>query len=269
MLPSQIKLFKMLYTILIIYIVVGVGFYFFQDFIFFRSKRIDVNAPFKFDVPFKEVNIPYNSEYNFSIVQFFAKEPQKKLVLYFHGNHTNINRYAKHADNFTNRGYDVWMCDYPTFGKTTGKLTEAILYQEAEAFYELAKQQYADTNIVIYGKSFGSGLASYLASKTNTQQLILETPYNSFVDVAKQWGFMYPCHWMVKYKIPSYDYIAQTKIPVTIFHGTSDGTIYYSNACKLKAHLKPTDKFITIEGGEHNNIPSYEVYQKEIGTLLK
>ena len=259
----------MLYTIFIIYIIVGVGFYFFQDFIFFRSKKIDANTPFQFDIPFKEVSLPYNSEYTFSIVQFFASIPKQKLVLYFHGNHTNINRYAKHAINFTSRGYDVWMCDYPNFGKTTGKLTEEILYKEAEAFYALAKQQYADSDIVIYGKSFGTGLASYLASKTNAQQVILETPYNSFVDVAKQWGFMYPCEWMVKYKIPSYDYLSKTKQPITIFHGTKDGTIYYSNASKLKTQLKPSDNFITIEGGEHNNITSYEVYKKELDTLLR
>lgn len=259
----------MLYTFIIIYIIVGVGFYFFQDFIFFRAKRIEQNTAFAFDVPFKEINIPYNHEYNFSIVQFFASKPKKKLVLYFHGNHTNINRYAKHAQNFTSLGYDVWMCDYPTFGKTTGKLTEDILYKEADAFYALAKQQYHDSNIVIYGKSFGTGVASYLASKTNTNQLILETPYNSFVDVARQWGFMYPCQWIVKYKLPSNEFVSKTKQPITIFHGTDDRTIYYSNAIKLKAFLKPNDNFITIEGAAHNNIPSYDVYNKTLKDLLK
>lgn len=262
------KLTKMLYTLLFIYIIVGVGFYFFQDLIFFRYKKIEPSTPFKFEVPFKEGNLSYNDSYNFSYVQFFADSPKQKLVLYFHGNHTNINRYAVHAKNFTSKGYDVWMCDYPQFGKSTGKLTEDILYKEAIAFYDLAKKQYHDSDIVIYGKSFGTGIASYLASKTNTNQLILETPYNSFVDVAKQWGFMYPCSIMVDYKLPTYQYLSSIKQPITIFHGTADEVIFYSNARKLQTVIKPSDRFITINGGKHNNITSFDEYQSKLKELL-
>ena len=81
------------------------------------------------------------------------------MVLYFHGNRENINRYAKFADNFTRYGYEVWMTDYPGYGKTTGKLTEKKLYVLANEFYH-GQVKIREGQIIIYGKSLGSGIAS-------------------------------------------------------------------------------------------------------------
>jgi alpha-beta hydrolase superfamily lysophospholipase len=55
----------------------------------------------------------------------------KGVVLYFHGNKRNIERYASFAPYFTRNNYDVWMIDYPGFGKSTGERTEKILYRDA------------------------------------------------------------------------------------------------------------------------------------------
>ena len=74
---------------------------------------------------------------------------------------------------------------------------------------------------------------------------------------------------MIHYKIPSYEYLQQVIVPVTIFHGTSDGIIPYSNAQKLQPFLKPTDQFITIEGGSHNDLNDYPLYHQKLDSLLK
>ncbi len=67
--------------------------------------------------------------------------------------------------NFTSHGYEVWITDYPGYGKTTGKLTEENLYMQAKEVYKLANSKFGKDNIIVYGKSLGSGIASYLASK--------------------------------------------------------------------------------------------------------
>jgi alpha-beta hydrolase superfamily lysophospholipase len=69
------------------------------------------------------------------------------VVIYFHGNKENINRYAKFATNFTKQGYEVWMEDYPGFGKSVGNRNEKVLYQQAEQVYKLAASKYKKDSI--------------------------------------------------------------------------------------------------------------------------
>src|SRR4030095_6807033 len=128
-------------------------------------------------IPFKELNLAINEEKNISIVQFTVPDSVRKgIVLYFHGNRQNINRYAPNAKYFTKNDYEVWMIDYPGYGKSTGKRTENALYEDALQFYNLAMQTEPSEHIVIYGKSLGTGVAAQLASKRECRNLVLETP---------------------------------------------------------------------------------------------
>ena len=204
------------------------------------------------------------------MVKFFpAGSLRKGVVIYFHGNRGNINRYAKFADPFVRNGYEVWMEDYPGFGKSTGERNERILYQQAEQVYKMALSKYPKDSIVIYGKSLGTGIAAYLASVKDCKQLILETPYFSIPDLFGCYAPMFPVSRMITYKIPANEYLQEVKVPITIFHGTDDGVIPYRCAAKLKAVLKPADHFITIENGSHHNLGKFPLFQQKLDSLLK
>ena len=146
------------------------------------------------------------------------------------------------------------MIDYPGYGKSTGPLSEQRLYDFADQLYKLAAARFATDSIVIYGKSLGSGIAAWLASRKNCRQLILETPYYSITSLCQRYFPIYPVGRMIHYKIPTYEYLQKVIAPVTILHGTADGVIPYSNAARLKPFLKPADKFITIEGPRARSI---------------
>src|SRR5215216_620060 len=115
------KRWRLLATVVSIYLVVGIILYFIQDKIIFHPKPLPRNYVFKFSQPFKEVNLIVEGNNNLNIVQFFTKEKPRGLVLYFHGNMDNIERYAPLASYFIKNNYEVWMIDYPGYGKTTGK----------------------------------------------------------------------------------------------------------------------------------------------------
>jgi pimeloyl-ACP methyl ester carboxylesterase len=57
-------------------------------------------------------------------------------------------------------------------------------------------------------------------------------------------------------------------MPVLIFHGTRDRVVPYASAIKLKESLKPTDQFITIPGGAHNNLDTFPVYHTYLNAWL-
>ncbi len=261
-------LFKWLKTLLVLYCIIGIALYFFQEQLLLRPTALPPSYKYNFNIPYKEVNIDYNASTRFNIIQFQPAGANAKVVLYFHGNKENINHYAVFADNFTKQGYAVWMCDYPGYGKSTGTINEAILYKEALEVYKLASKEFTPDNIIIYGKSLGTGIAAQLASTQPCKRLILETPYCNIVSLAKRYAWMYPVAYFSKYKIPTTTYLQATTVPISIFHGTDDGVIPYKHAIRLRAAIKPTDEFITIPNASHNNLNDFPLFHQKLDSVL-
>ena len=264
------KIVKWIKLIVVVYSIIGIALYFLQDQLLFHPIAVQKDSVYQFSQPYKELFIPIDAATNVNIIQFTVADTVcKGVVLYFHGNRTNISRYEPFAKNFTKNNYSVWMIDYPGFGKSTGKLTEGILYEEALQMYKLARVHYEPNQIVIYGKSIGTGIAAQLASIRDCKRLLLETPYNGLASLVNNWLWMYPVKRMIHYQLPTYEYISKVTAPISIFHGTDDGVIPLSNASQLKSKLKPLDEFIVIKNGIHNNLNSFPIMQQKLDSLLK
>ncbi len=260
---------------LLLYAIVGIAVYYLQDQFLFHPETMLKKEPFDFKLPHKEINIPFDASSNLNIVQFLldsnlhpASKMPKGVVLYFHGNRKNISWYAKYVPAFTAAGYEVWMIDYPGFGKSTGPLTEDRLYAYSAQLYKLARSRYGVDSIILYGKSMGTGVAAELASKQKAKMLVLETPYYSIRSLMKRYLPIYPIDRMIHYEIPTYKFLQNIMEPVVIFQGTDDGVVPYSQAKKLQPLLKKGDQFITIEGGSHNDLMDYPLYRQKLDSLL-
>lgn len=264
------KLFRWIKLIVAVYALAGIALYYLQEKLLFHPVAIAADSSYHFSQSFTEANILLDKDTRFNIVQFIpADTPAKRIVLYFHGNRENVNHYAGFANNFTSKGYEVWMPDYPGFGKSTGELTEAILYEEALHVYKLARVRYQPEQILLYGKSLGTGIAAQLASVRDCRQLILETPYYSLTSLTRILFWMYPVNQLLHFKMRTHEYLPKITAPVTIFHGTADGVIPYLNAKRLKKLLKPADSFITIESGSHNDLNGFPLMQEKLDSLLR
>ena len=263
------KIYTVLKVVVIIYLVFGTVLYFLQEKFLFHPKKLPADYIFSFQQPFKEINLPVSSEKNISIIQFTVPDSLRKgVVLYFHGNRRNIERYASYAVNFTRNKYEVWMIDYPGFGKTTGKRTEETMYADAAMIYKMARSKFSKEHIIIYGKSLGTGVATQLASVSDCKRVLLETPYYSIDALLKHYAFIYPVSWMSKFHFPSNQYIKKIESPVTLFHGTKDEVIPYKQAVRL-AKENPGVQLVTIEGGRHNNLNDSPVFQQQLNAILQ
>jgi len=264
------KVYRWAKIIIVCYCIIGSALYYLQDKILFHPKPISADNSYHFDQPFIETAISLDAETKINIVQFTVPDSLRKgVVLYFHGNKENVNHYAQFASGFTRNHYEVWMPDYPGYGKSTGVLSEQGLYDEALQLYKLARTKYSPSQIIIYGKSLGTGIAAQLASVRDCRKLILETPYYSFTSLARIVCWMYPVDLLLHYKFSTHDHLQKVTAPVTIFHGTADGVIPYWNAARLKNVLKTGDEFITIDGGSHNDLNSFPLMQKKLDSLLQ
>ncbi|HQY12688.1 MAG TPA: alpha/beta hydrolase, partial [Ferruginibacter sp.] len=105
--------------------------------------------------------------------------------------------------------------------------------------------------------------------ETNCKRLILETPYYSIPALFSCYAPIYPSAYMSTYKIRTFRFLEDVHCPVSIFHGTRDGVIPYRCAEKLKHVIKPTDEFITIEKGTHQNLNDFPLFQQKLDSLLR
>ena len=272
------KIVRWLKVFVLLYAVIGIAWYYGQEKLIFHPTPVERKTPWAFDQPFTEVNLNVDPETNLNIVEFHVVDSllppdsssrAKGVVLYFHGNKDNIGRYAKYAADFTRNGYEVWMLDYPGYGKSTGKFTEKKVDAEALLFYKLARSRWKPSQIILYGKSLGTGIAAQLASVRDCRRLILETPYYSMLSVFRRYLFLYPVGTMLHYHFPTNEYLSDVTAPITIFHGTSDGLIPYGNAARLQSLLKPGDEFITIDGGSHNDLHNFPLFTEKLDSVLR
>lgn len=264
------KIFRWVKISIVIYCMIGIGLYYLQEKILFHPTTINSDSAYHFSEPFTEENIFWDAQTKFNLVRFSVPDSLKKgLVIYFHGNRDNITRYALFAKNFTKNGYEVWMPDYPGFGKSTGELTEQILYDEALQVYKMARIQYQPEQIILYGKSIGTGIAAELASVRDCKRLILETPYYSITSLTRTLAWMYPLELLLHFSFPTHTYLSKVTAPISIFQGTADFVVPYFNAKRLQKKLKPRDEFITLIGGSHHNLNTFPLMQKKLDSLLQ
>ncbi len=255
--------------VLAAYGLMGVALYYLQEPILFRGVRVPDDTIYHFQQPFSETGIDMDASTHIDLIQFHATDtPQKGVVLYFHGNREGVRHYTDRVAPFTKNGYEVWMPDYPGYGKSTGKRTEQGLYDEALQVYKLARTHYRPDQIIIYGRSLGTGIAAELAAIRDCRMLFLETPYYSLYSLVGIYAWMYPLKTMLHFHFPVYAYLPKVTAPVHIIQGTNDWTIPYFHAAKLKPLLKKGDSFLTIPGGSHNNLNSFPQMQNLIDSLL-
>ena len=242
--------------------------YFIQEKILFLPTALEQDYRFQFNHRFEEINLKTEDGAILNAIHFKVNQP-KGVILYFHGNAGDLSRWGTIAEFFVEKGFDVLIMDYRTYGKSTGKLNEDVFYKDADLFYKYVKDRYNESDITLYGRSLGTGIATNLASKNKPKQLILETPYYSITDVAQKRFPILPVAFLLKYKFPSYQFISNVTCPIVIFHGTKDDVIPYSSAEKLyQSYSNKLTTFVKIEDGNHNNLVSFDLYQNQIKRIL-
>lgn len=259
---------KILFVLIGLYIMVGTSLYFLQEKLLFMPTVLAQDYQYQFNYPFEELFLKTDEEAIINALHFKTENP-KGVILYFHGNAGDLSRWGTIVEYFVAKNYDVLVIDYRTYGKSIGNLSERALYNDAEYSYKFLKEHYNESEITIYGRSLGSGLATYVASKHHPKQLILETPYYSMVDVAKKRFPIFPVKQLIRYELPTYKFLKQVKCRVAIIHGSNDKVIPLESAEKLyQSKSNQNIKLTVIEGGSHNNLVEFDDYHQVIDDFL-
>lgn len=250
-----------------IYLGITILVYFIQHYFFFRPEILPDHFVYQYPFDFEEHT--FEMEDGGSINSIHFKVPNSRgLVFYFKGNSRSIKGWAKFAKDFLSNGFDFFMMDYRGFGKSRGKRTEAKLYNDSQFLYKLLSRQYPESQIVIYGRSLGSGIAARIASWNQPGMLILDSPYYSFYHNVRRWAFVLPLRWILRYQIRTDQFIRHVEAPIYIIHGARDRLIPISDSHKLKALRPEAIQLLEIPGAGHNNLPDFPAYHEHLYELL-
>ena len=179
-------------------------------------------------------------------------------VLYFGGNAEDVSWSLEDVEAAYPNA-DLYLMHYRGYGGSSGRPAEAALFSDALALFDLVRQDHA--RVVVVGRSLGSGVAAYLASKRPVSRLVLVTPFDSVMALAARSFWFVPVRWLLRDKFESTTYAPAITAPTTIIAAEHDVEIPRRHTEALLRHFRPgVATMRVIAGAGHNTIASSPDY---------
>ncbi len=194
----------------------------------------------------------------------FKDENSSKIIIYFGGNADDATDFIKYCDDL--RDFDIVAFNYRGNVLSSGKPTEKAIFKDSLKIYDtFAKGK----EVYLIGRSLGSGVAVYLASKRNIKRLLLITPYDSIENVAKEKYPYFPISLLIKYKFNSLKYLKDVDTPTTVFMVKGDQTVPNKRTKNLIKHLKDLSNIIIFKNATHADIIEIKDFKEELKKWIK
>lgn len=180
-------------------------------------------------------------------------------VVYFHGNGGNLSVWSDVLVEIARHGYEVIAVDYRGFGLSTGAPTEQGLYRDVDATLRVvhARLRNPELPLIYWGRSIGTAMAAYAASRSAPDGVVLEAGFPSARAIFEDSPIMFALAFFATYRFPTAELMASVKAPTLVLHGDEDSVIPYRLGQRLYDSLSGPKRLVTIPGGDHNDpLPS-------------
>ncbi len=243
--------FSIIALICLAYLLVLAGMYLFQRSLLYYP------VPYQQGIDMDEITI--NTE-GINLHGWVLNPGKPRALIYFGGNAEAIEN---NIDNFESifEDYSVYMVHYRGYGKSEGKPSESALFADALTIYNEIRSSHLAISVM--GRSLGSGVAVYLASKRDTEKLILLTPYDSIAEVAQFHYPFLPARMITLDRFESFRYAPLISAPVLIVTAGLDQVVPVERALKLREFFTSTRViYKMIESAAHNDVTEFDQYQR-------
>lgn len=183
-----------------------------------------------------------------AVVHWKQPSPGRATVVYFHGNGGAAADRAHRASALGAAGRGVLLVEYRGYPGSTGSPSEAGLARDADAAFAFAS---AGTKgpLVLYGESLGSGVAVSLAARSRPSALVLDAPYTSMADMARDRFPWLPVDLLLRDRFDSLRTIPSVRCPVVILHGSRDDVVPHRMGRELGAAAGA--RVVLLEGSDY------------------
>ena len=198
--------------------------------------------------------------------------PPSPALLWFYGNGENIAAIWPIIRDFRPPQAAVLVLDYPGYGASEGKATEAGIYEAADLAYDALRRRpdVDPKRIYVYGRSLGSAAATHVASTHEVAGLILESPFTSAKGMAAR-HYRFVPRGLVRLSLDNIGRMPSIRCPVLIFHGTADMLVPMRMGQEVAAAAGGPVEFVMIEGSGHND--TYDLggktYRDKLAAFVK
>lgn len=230
----------------------GIMFLMQPSMIFFPYAELD-ETPAEWGLDYEDVS--FTTEDNVRLHAWYVpNHSATKTLLFFHGNAGNISHRGDSVEIFHRLGLNVLIFDYRGYGQSQGRPGERGLYMDARAAWRFLTEQKGlkKENIIIFGRSLGSVVATELAAEVQPSSLIVESTFSSASDMANAVFPIISKLIYQRFKFDNLKNIRQVRCPVLVLHSPDDEIIPYRLGEKVYQAANEPKSLVQLRG-DHNN----------------
>lgn len=247
----------------------GIALYFFQDRLIFYRQPPGPPAP---NPPgYTVLPVSLRAADGTLLAGWFARGSAERspLVIYFGGNAEEVSWNLGLADRFA--GWSFLAVNYRGYGASEGAPSEAALFSDALEIFDLAARRpdIDSSRIVVLGRSLGSGVAVHLASMRPAAGVILVTPYDSVLEVARSVYPFLPIRWMLKHPFDSLSRAPGISLPLLCLVAADDRVIRRRHSERLFQAWGGPKRWVEVPGADHDSIAGEPPYWDAIAGYLR
>jgi uncharacterized protein len=197
-----------------------------------------------------------------------AARPGAPLVLYFGGNAEDVSWMIPEARRRTPEL--AWLLvNYRGYGGSEGSPSEETISADALQWYDHASAHLKPRAVSVFGRSLGSGAAVVVASQRRVDAVVLVTPFDSLVEVARRHYPFLPVSLMLRHRFDSLEHAPKISAPLLCIAAQRDEIIPSSHARRLYDAWGGEKRWIELEGAGHNSTDGIPAFWQSIGAFLK
>jgi len=233
--------------------IIFAGFLFiFQSRLVYYPERLLLADPGSIGLYFENISFETSDSIELS-GWFIPGDNARGVILFCHGNAGNISHRLESIQIFHQLGLDVFIFDYRGYGQSEGKPTEHGTYEDAEAAWQylVEERQMSPSQVIIFGRSLGGAVASWLAQSHTPGALILESTFTSLPDIAATLYPYLPVRLLLRFEYDTAEYLSRVYCPVLIVHSPDDEIMPFRHGQQLFEIAREPKKFLEISG-THN-----------------
>ena len=215
------KIYISIIIFLLLYLSICAFLFFFQRNLLYHPTENNYYGD-SLIVPIEKIAI--KTQDNLELLSWYhEKNLNYKTILFLHGNAGTLENRIHKINHFKDMKINFLILAWRGFSGNKGKPTEQGLYEDANSAIRWLKSKgFKEEDIIVYGESLGTGVATEVAKYKNFAGIILESPFTSMIHAGKNKYPFFPIQFLLKDKYESYKKIKNINSPILIMHGEKD-----------------------------------------------